>query len=291
MQSEDTLILYKYLPPSRIDVLKHRKIRFTQPGDFNDPFEFRPQIAKAADEKFTRNYVANNLERIVDDELSKYGSLVDPASMKILKAAFMVQKDRLPALFDLLQPSMINFTSRFIDNMLNRTVGVLCLSEICTSLLMWGHYTDNHRGFVIGFDSENSFFSKKKTESDEFGFLRQVIYQLQRPVVVLSDTSSPAWFHTKCKEWAYEKEWRIARVLKEADAQIEVEPFSVCLFEFPNDSVVEVILGLRASSSTIQEIKSLIPYFPRASFLQAKESSTDYKLVIEKAANVNSVGR
>ncbi len=33
------MILYKYLTPERIDVLKNRKIRYTQPAAFNDPFE------------------------------------------------------------------------------------------------------------------------------------------------------------------------------------------------------------------------------------------------------------
>src|SRR5947207_1139944 len=42
------MILYKYLRPARVDVLKHRRIRFTQPGDFNDPFEFRPKIRELA---------------------------------------------------------------------------------------------------------------------------------------------------------------------------------------------------------------------------------------------------
>jgi hypothetical protein len=35
-------ILYKYVPPERIDVLLKRRIRFTQPCFLNDPFEFTP---------------------------------------------------------------------------------------------------------------------------------------------------------------------------------------------------------------------------------------------------------
>jgi hypothetical protein len=42
------MILYKYLHPDRIDVLTQKMVRFTQPGDFNDPFEFRPYIQSAA---------------------------------------------------------------------------------------------------------------------------------------------------------------------------------------------------------------------------------------------------
>lgn len=40
--------LYKYVPPDRIDVLVKRKIRFTQPCLWNDPFEFRPGMPAGA---------------------------------------------------------------------------------------------------------------------------------------------------------------------------------------------------------------------------------------------------
>ncbi len=32
-------MLYKYLPPERIDVLKNSRIRFSQPSSLNDPYE------------------------------------------------------------------------------------------------------------------------------------------------------------------------------------------------------------------------------------------------------------
>lgn len=155
---------------------------------------------------------------------------------------------------------------------------------------MWGHYTDNYRGFVLGFDSENLFFSKRKTEKDELGFLRQVQYQRQRPAAVLTDTSSLVWFQTKSKEWAYEKEWRIVRALREASSRIEAAIFPVCLFEFPPDAVLEIVVGLRATSSLVREIQDLLPSFPRASLFQAKESPTDYALLVEPMDRGKSAG-
>ena len=35
-------MLYKYFPIERQDVLRNGLVRFTQPGDFNDPFELHP---------------------------------------------------------------------------------------------------------------------------------------------------------------------------------------------------------------------------------------------------------
>ena len=37
-------MLYKYLPPERIDVLSNLRIRFSQPRSLNDPFETAPLI-------------------------------------------------------------------------------------------------------------------------------------------------------------------------------------------------------------------------------------------------------
>jgi hypothetical protein len=36
--------LYKYVPPCRVDILQHGRIRLTQPEALNDPFEFLPVL-------------------------------------------------------------------------------------------------------------------------------------------------------------------------------------------------------------------------------------------------------
>jgi hypothetical protein len=276
------LILYKYLQPARVDVLKHRRIRFTQPGDFNDPFEFRPRIAAAASDASTRQYVETNFERLLDEELAKYSALSGIVPKAMLRELLLAQKDRLPALFGMLEPQMLPRVSLLLESLLNQKVGVLCLSEVRDSILMWGHYTDNHRGFVVGFDSEHSFFSKRRSEQDEFGFLRRVDYQQQRPNTVLSDTSSHVWFQTKAEPWAYEKEWRVVRVLSEADSQIGGTPFPVSLFEFPADAVMEVIVGLRSTPQTIHELRSMVSGFPGAVLLAVSEDPDNYGLLIDE---------
>lgn len=276
------MILYKYLSPSRLDLLEQRNVRFTQPGNFNDPFEFRPRIQSAASDQEVRTYVGKNFERLVEQELDKYGSLTQLIPRATLQDLLLSQKARLPELYRLLEPRVLEKVSLLIDSFLNQNVGVLCLSEVRDSILMWGHYTDDHRGFVVGFDSNHPFFSKRRSKQDEFGFLRQVDYQRKRPNVVLSDTSSPVWFQTKSEQWAYEKEWRIVRVLSEAGCRINGSPFPICLFEFPADAVLEIIIGLRATPSLVQQVRSLAPGFPKVTLLRAREDPSDYGLVIDK---------
>jgi hypothetical protein len=276
------MILYKYLQPARVnDILEHRRVRFTQPGDLNDPFEFRPKIREVASDADVRSYVEENFDQLVEEELSKYGAITQFLPQIDLRGLIGKQKAILPSLFRLLEPAAIQKLSPMIDAVLNLNVGILCLSEVRDSLLMWGHYTDNHQGFVIGFDSDHPFFSKRRSDKDEFGFLRRVDYAHQRPQVTLKNTESPVWFSTKSEQWSYEKEWRIVRVLSEADDKIERSPFPICLFEFPPDAVREIIVGMRSSSRLVSDIRAFAHSLPRLDVLLASEDS-DYGLVITK---------
>jgi len=273
------MTLYKYLQPARVDLLKHRRIRFTQPGDFNDPFEFRPKIREVVSDTEVQTYVENNFEKLVEEDLEKFGALVKHLPQTELRKLLIRQKAMLPQLFRLLEPTAIQKLSPLLDGILNENVGVLCLSEVRDSILMWGHYTDNHRGFVVGFDSNHPFFSKRRSDQDEFGFLRCVDYTSQRPQVTLSNTTSPIWFSTKFMQWSYEKEWRIVRVLSDAIQRVERSPFPICLFEFAPDAVVEIVAGMRSSPALVTEIRSLAASLPRAQLSVASEDS-GYGLLI-----------
>src|SRR6266568_9304658 len=102
------MILYKYLQPARVDILKHRRIRFTQPGDFNDPFEFRPKIRQVASDAEVRAHVEEHFEQLVEEELAKYGALTEFLPEADLRGLLAKQKGMLlPALFRLLEPATI----------------------------------------------------------------------------------------------------------------------------------------------------------------------------------------
>jgi len=227
-----------------------------------------------------RQYIEDNFDQIPDQELAQYPILRDQVPAARLKQLLHPLKAKLPELFRLMEPDLLPRVSGAIARALNQSVGVLCLSEVRDSVLMWGHYTEDHRGCVVGFDPTHAFFSKRRSAQDEFGFLRQVVYRRDRPKVNLTDTLSPVWFQTKCAEWAYEKEWRIVRVLSEAESRIEGSRYPICLFDFPPDSVVEIIIGLRSPAYVNKLIESLVPRFPRAAILHARENPTEYALEI-----------
>jgi hypothetical protein len=253
------VILYKYLSDDRIGVLRDRMIRFTQPGDFNDPFEFRPTLQQIANTPEVSGFVEENFDSILEIELQKYGALLPSLGVAQARELLLPLKSQLSTLFQMLEPGLIEKIQPELGRLLDQKIGVLCLSEVSDSSLMWGHYGSNHKGYVIGFDSEHAFFNRRRTPSDEFGFLRKVSYAKERPQVSLSDTNSHTWFQTKSDDWAYQREWRIVKVLDQASARRDRDPFPTYLFEFPREAVLEIIVGLRSEDSFEKEVEQ--PFF------------------------------
>ena len=277
------MILYKYLPPTRVEVLKKRLIRFTQPTDFNDPFEFRPAMTSLLSNKHIDTFMAEDFDRMVDEELIKYGALVPAVAKEIFPEFIAAQKARFPEIIRSMEPAALAAIQPMIWGVLNRNVGLLCLSEIKDSLLMWGHYAHNHTGFVVGFDSEDPFFDTRRSDKAEFGYLIKVTYSPTRPNVTLSNSGSLEWFETKSQDWAYEKEWRLLRVLREAASVIDRQPFPIHLFEFPSSAVREIILGMRSAEETREALRSISAEFPHTKLFQARDHPHHYSLLIEAA--------
>src|SRR3954464_4604642 len=47
--TERPLILYKYLPPERVDILENHELRFSSPSSFNDTFDTHYLALKGKD--------------------------------------------------------------------------------------------------------------------------------------------------------------------------------------------------------------------------------------------------
>jgi hypothetical protein len=273
------MILYKYLPPERIDVLKNKRIRFTQPGNFNDPFEFRPCLNTLFNEEYIDIVVRNVIDKL-PSYLEKKGMNTQRIkefltienteyhnAMKVL-ASEISEKQAKPQF------------KRMLSDHINSHMGILCLSEFRDSLLMWGHYTGCHKGFVIGFDSEHPFFRRRINETDEFFYLRKVKYQKDIPNI----TPAPSydWFLSKADVWSYEKEWRMLDGFCRAAKTIESHPYLIHLFDFPPDAIKEVILGMRSEPSFVNEIQNLLKSdVPHATLKKASEDPNQYALIIE----------
>jgi len=93
-------------------------------------------------------------------------------------------------------------------------VGVLSLSETVDSNLMWSHYSDAHKGFVIEYDFEKLGYDDLQKRLCFPVFYSEKARDLTRYIMRrnLSDFNNLFGQYLaiiKQADWAYEKEWRI----------------------------------------------------------------------------------
>lgn len=153
-----------------------------------------------------------------------------------------------------------------------RESAILCLTRSALNPLMWAHYGDGHRGFVVGLDAQKSGFTSTKMNlvPAQYG---SVIYSECRPghdlvarsrMIVGSEFSfRPALleklqrlFLHKPLCWSYEEEVRVVKCIKgiKESTQLPSGKFTVVRREssqlyavgIPTGAMVEVYLGARS---------------------------------------------
>lgn len=249
------MILYKYLSSDRIDVLLNCRIRYTQFGDFNDPYELSPNIDRIAAEEEIQKLTKNDLPKLVEQEYEKHPIVHTLISKdKFLKLA-KSQEDYFAQSITVLQPIISKLLPALLQDVFNINIGALSLSEDPKNELMWSHYAAEHKGYVLGFDSTHPYFNQRKNPSDELRYLRKVAYTKERPKINLMNTNGVELFLNKGMNWQYELEWRIMRPFNEATEVIDRKPHPIYLFSFPTGAISELIFGHRMSEKNKSIIK------------------------------------
>ena len=263
--------LYKYLGPDRTDILLNARIRFAQASVFNDPFEMQPFFEKF--ELSVDDELRNSPDRILDKAANLiYSSLPDDRKRTITIED--IKQKVLPKLRNTLlndPESVVQQFQKIVPQSLSEILGVLSLTEKRDNLLMWAHYAQNHEGFVIEFDENHTFFHRipgllantdqlvSRLPSQECGYLRKVEYFDERPNhSSILDLTPSSVLLAKSKEWEYEQEWRMFRLLEEADETKASDEGSVYLFSIPPDCIKGLILGCRMSPEKKSEIIEII---------------------------------
>ncbi len=199
--------VFKYCDRYGLDILQNLELKVTPPNEFNDPFEFRPQvICSNSNRKFKITLRNDQDERAAFAEQKKAG-------FKGTARQFRreLRKAR-PALVAEFAKNLPELNSKLQENYPDRASeehGVLCLSTRSDSLVMWGHYCDKYRGMVIELDASWPLFQGRKG-------LHRVEYRRER---VVWDTVWPSGGAKETKlveklvfgkndEWSYEHEVR-----------------------------------------------------------------------------------
>lgn len=244
-------MLYKYFTDKRTDVLENLEIRFTQPAALNDPFESRPLIQADKDKTEIIDDIKKGLENLwnnaaeEDKTAENYQSLV-------------IERERL------IKTAHKKFNPHHLGSSLsfyvNQHLGILSLSRNPTNLLMWSHYANDHKGYVLGFNASHHFFYEKTFDGSNTS-PRNVIYTSQRSVINKEDKDLyEKLFCEKPVDWAYEEEVRIFRVFsKKSKAKgKDSSGFRVYLADLPSGLINSIYIGARANNNFKKKIKEIV---------------------------------
>ena len=175
--------------------------------------------------------------------------------------------------------------------------GMLCLTKNPKNILMWSHYADNHRGMVLGFDTNHTFFNSEEVIRDfhnqledkipiqGFGTVKAIEYLKSRKQVAYGDEYSLYdILFTKSHHWEYEKEYRILKNIFNVTPAREFDSGEkIYLLEFPKECLKEVIFGLNVDESLKTKVKriSKSEYYSDIILQQAKLKHLDFGIELE----------
>lgn len=278
--------LYKYFGPDRASFFNDLRIRFSQLGSFNDPFEGRPEISSFA----KGEDILRRLGNVTQEESENvYQSLPDHIKSTITAGQVhaltehIVKTNYIEICTQV--ESVTPHAAAFITGEIDQHLGVLCISEVPDSLLMWAHYASSHTGFVIEFDAWHAFFHQQLSEEDDLRHLRRVQYRETRPSSPLAEMEATDLFLAKSGHWDYEREWRIVRPLDDAVTTIPGDAYPIKLFEIPADAIRAVILGVRMNNEVEEKIRAAIktsPLLKHVRVLKAMPSASHFLIEIHE---------
>jgi len=238
--SANVEMLFHYQPMNMNyieSVILGGRLHFSNPHEFNDPWDCRPCFSKA---RLDNPEVKDAHIKYAIDLMRRHYQI--PEGELARRAAFM-QGDRrfLEARLDELTYAL--------SVAIRQKYRVYCLSSLADSFLMWAHYAKSHSGVCFGFTSQSEIFS---------GAL-EVNYKIDYPEIDLTDSDDMQnlgkMLLTKADAWSYEKEFRL--VAKEGESENFLTVNDGFLEFNPND-LKRVIVGCLMAEGDLSEIRRLI---------------------------------
>ena len=231
-------MLYKYCKTDGFDILLQSRLKATRIEDFNDPFE----LVFGVDEVTALENVKREFEE--DTKLIKFWKgLLDEQGIQYDKSS---PED--------IMNKVTNFQIRDFAKAAKtmesayKKIGLICLSEKPDIIQMWAHYTDNHRGIVVGI--EKSEFDKDKKGLDPVCYRdKMVLFPIiaNQKNIKQHEKFFLEAINRKETKWGYEEEVRIFANLDKEDNHHTI----------PASSIKEIYLGLRSHETTEIIAKSI----------------------------------
>jgi hypothetical protein len=258
----DRLYHYEGFSPEYLkDALVNKRVHFSNPKNFNDPWDCYPCFDTTA----------------VNDPAyrARFMATLRPLPILGLTAAeHCYAEARLQEDSDLLR-ELIKTTTEFSRKMILDRWRIYCLTPHSETPLMWSHYADKHQGICLEFDAGKAVI----------GNAWQVQYREALPVLdILELATDKGTFEilvSKSYDWRYEDEYRIlARDREAPDVTPQFLPITNKEFlPLPQGALTAIIAGCRAN---LDEIKALVEkHAPGLPVKRAVQAPDRYSLSIQ----------
>jgi Protein of unknown function (DUF2971) len=256
-------VLFQYCEGNAVEIFEKRRIKSSIPSTLNDPFEWKPSV----DEDVTPEQIWNTMTK-----LHRKSPLPKPPTRLVVAK----MKSNIP---DAAQSHQAQFGTDLEEH-----TRIICLSQRNDGILMWAHYADRHKGFVIGFRSE---VLRRNHPHSEF---LKVHYGLQRPLVPHPYVAPPdkdqliTAVSQKSLEWKYEEEWRL--LINVTHLRRDQDPANTNLYlPIPPEAIDQVIFGSRCSDPLVSRIETALestPGFYRIRRFRARLDPKLFRILVEK---------
>lgn len=258
---EDVIYRYKYLPfnEGSLDVLLSGTIKYSCPLNFNDPFDCMPYYNEEA---------INNIAKTRPDliRLAANQKGMSPGER-------LANKGKLVA----------NMRKRFKDGSFSKAylsgIGVVSLSSDPLNILMWSHYADYHKGFIVEFRIPVKGYQNDMELATNRLLPFPVIYSEHRPQLNIGTEEDREIINksvlTKSVIWRYESEERVI----DHDRGPGIHHYN------RNEIVTSVIAGMKMEKSQYNQLSEIVEtikpdIMPGINIYKAKEISDEYRISI-----------
>lgn len=250
-------------------ILTHKELYFANPDKFNDPFDCLVH--------FTPTGTKKDFDETLKENIARANPHLNRAERK-KRFAYLKKQQNYK------NPQTIKAVH---EQKIRKKYGVISLTEVHDSLLLWSHYADSHRGMCLGIDYL-SIINKDYLVDNEIDtmprlfLLKRVNYYREWPCLRYpfippsidarsADEINEALVQpliTKSIDWDYEKEWRLISLSK-CDFTIPIE----------SEAITAVYLGAKMPQVDKEEILEICMHdFPHARVFAASIKTGSFGL-------------
>lgn len=241
-------IIYKYrnwTDKHNKNVFLKNQLFLSSPKTFNDPFDCR----------IPENFHLLNTQEKIEDYVTLFRNR---------RSEFVENEEILNEEVEITRYRLINnlekyhnINEKILYEKQDELYGILSMSMNWTSILMWSHYANNHKGYCIG------FLEEKLRTNNLFLKGGPVIYNPKDEYPIIDPNNNNnnnnnqievgfIQTHSKAYDWKYEEEYRFTKIFDDENPSNEERTLT-----FDDSYIAEIIIGLEMQEKDRKRIINL----------------------------------